>query len=179
MPVEGNGARSNLADSWQPAGRQPTSSPFHNFRPAAPVSRLDPRTFSKYCTGIPFFVHQPPTIFPPSTSIPRHHSSEAPCRTVSSRLLAMALWPTCPGSGLPGTVERSSRKCNAITIPFLVYYSSPMLAQFSPSATSQTSTRRAKSLMDNLLPLAMMTSRADRDALIPASRRTTPRSPST
>lgn len=53
----------------------------------------------------------------PSTAYPSLHdnfatksSSQPKCRTVSSRLLVMALWPTCPARGLPDTEERSSRK---------------------------------------------------------------------
>lgn len=71
---------------------------------------------------------------PPDT-LSRQHSTESPCRTVSSRLLVMALWPTCPARGLPDTVARSSRKSKQRTIALLPPLSSttPQPAQMHPT----------------------------------------------
>ena len=72
-----------------------------------------------------------PGLFPPPshqtsrlklTSTPRsyllrlislhNNINQSPCLTVSSRLLATALWPSCPGSVPPAIAARSSRKCS-------------------------------------------------------------------
>lgn len=106
----------------------------------------------------------------PSDTPSRQHSTESPCRTVSSRLPVMALWPTCPARGPPDTAERSSRKLKQRTNA-LVPPPPPLL-----SIRHQRIPPMIQLRFDRCISLRNIT---DNDYSLAASPRTTPRSLST